>query len=294
MNNSISKTLEAIENNRHPMDKAIERNDIEFVKNNLDINDEIILYHAVRHGNTAIFEYIFPLFNLASQRKALWSIAGKNRFDYLEFALKYITIDKNDSRPHELACCFGHLDMLKYLEKLGVPKGEYSFHSAFESKSLDVIEYLYDGEDFSQYLKNQTEIIPLDLLKFIMSKSELSEDKKHRVLLGAAYVGYIDVIEYLLSMPIPTNSEGALFESVYFGSELPTMKYLLTQAPVLSDISENDYFAFIWAYQKHYEDFVDYLVNEHNISPETSPDILYVMKTDNFALYNKVLKVQKS
>lgn len=294
MNNSISKTLEAFENARHPMDKAIERNDFEFVKNNLDINDELILYHAVRHGNTAIFEYIFPLFTLEAQRKALWSIAGRNRFDYLEFALKYITIDTSDSRPHELACRFGHLDMLKYLEKLGVPKGEYSFHSAFESKSLDVIEYLYDGENFSQYFKNQTEIIPLDLLKFIMSKSELSEDQKHRVLLGAAYVGYIDVIEYLLSLPTPTNSEGALFETAYFGRHLDTMKYLLTKAPVLSDVSEIDYDAFVWAYSHKYEDFVDYLVNEHNVSPESSPYVLRVMKSDDFALYNKVLKVQKS
>lgn len=74
----------------------------------------------------------------------------------------------------------------------------------------------------------------MDVLKFMMSKTELSETFKERILLGAAYAGYIDVIDYLLKLPTPTNSEGALFETVLLGDHLETMKYLLTKAPVLS------------------------------------------------------------
>lgn len=289
-NRSIQELLADMESRRHPMDKAVERNDFQFVKDNLDLNDDIVLYHSVRNGHTQIFEYCFPLFSLESQRKALWIIAAQNRFDYLDFALKYITVDVNDSRPHELACRGGHLDMIKKLESLGIKKSEYSFAYAFESKDLATIQYLYDGEDFTQYFTHQTEIIPLDVLKFVMSKSELSENHKHRILLGAAYVGYIDVIDYLLNLPIPANSEGALFETVYFGEHLDTMKYLLTKAPVLSKISEDDYMALDWAYKHNYLDFVEYIINEHHITPETSEEVYNIFKTDNFKKYHSLKK----
>lgn len=192
--------------------------------------------------------------------------------------------------PHELACGSGNLKMVKILEGLGIKKSEYSFSYAFKSNNLELIKHVYDGEDLSKYFTEQTQVMPLDVLKFVMSHCELSEKNKHRVMLGAAYAGYIDVIEYLLTLPVPTESEGALFETVYFGEQLPTMKYLLTKAPILSKVSEDDYMAFNWAYKHKYIDFVDYLVNEHKIAPETSPEVYTAMMLDNLELYFKVLK----
>lgn len=290
-NTNTETLLESYERNRHPMDKAVKHNDIDFVKNNLDLTDDQILYYAIREGNTEIFEYVFPLFSLESQRKALWSIGSKGRMDYLDFVLKYITVDINDKRSHELACRSGHLEMVKRLESLGIKKSEHSFYYAFESNSLEMIEHVYENEDISKCFIHQSHSIPLDVLKFIMSHTQLSENNKYKVLMGAAAAGFIDVIDYLLTLPEPAISEGALFETVYFGNQLPTMKHLLTKAPVLSDIAEWDYKAFCWAYDKNYEDFVDYLVNIHHVTPETSPEIFKTMQSDNFALYNKVLKL---
>lgn len=82
------------------------------------------LYYVIKDDKETskeIFEYIFPLFPLEAQRKALRTIASNNRFDYLDFSLQYI-VDVNDSRPHELACRSGHLDMVKKLESLGIQK----------------------------------------------------------------------------------------------------------------------------------------------------------------------------
>ena len=284
--------VEHYERNRHPMDKAVRCNDIDFVKNNLDITDDQVLYYAVRDGNTEIFEYAFPLFSLDSQRKALWIIGSKGRLDYLDFVLKYITVDINDHRPHELACRSGHLEMVKRLESLGIKKSENSFYYAFESNSLETIKHVYDeSEDISKCFIHQSHSMPLDVLKFIMSHTQLSEKNKSRILFGAAGAGFIDVIDYLLTLPEPPDSEGILFETVYFGNQLPTMKHLLTKAPILSDIAECDYDAFCWAYDKNYEDFVDYLVNVHHVTPETSPEIFNTMQLDNFALYKKVIKL---
>ena len=48
--------------------------------------------------------------------------------------------------------------------------------------------------------------------------------------------------------------------------------------------------AFNWAYKHKYIDFVDYLVNEHKIAPETSPEVYTAMMLDNLELYFRVLK----
>ena len=284
----ITDFLESYERNRHPMDKAVERDDFDFVKDNLDIKDDQVLYHAIKNGRTKIFEYAFPLFQLDAQRKALWIIGATGRLDYLDFALNHITVDVCDPRSHELACSGGHFEMIKRLEGLGIKKSQHSFCYALDSNNLDVIKHVYDEEDISTYFQNQTHVMPLDVLKFIMDHTELSKENKRKILLGAAGVGFIDVIEYLQTLPGTKDNEGALFETAYYGNQLPTLKYLLTKAPVLSKVGEDYYQAFIWAYEKGYEDFVDYLVNIHHVSPESSPDVLYAMQEDNFALYNKV------
>ena len=290
LNRGIKEMLEDFERNRHPMDKAVERDDFEFVKNNLDLTDDSVLYYAIKEGNTKIFEYAFPLFPLDAQRKALWIIGSEGRHDYLDFALQYITVDPTDPRSHELACRSGNFEMVKRLESLGVKKSNISFSYAFSSNNLEVIEHVYDGEDLSKYFSQQTHSIPLNVLKFIMSHTELSQRNKHKVFLGAAGAGFIDVLEYLMLLPGAKDTEGALFETAYYGNQLPTLKYLLTESPILSKVSEHDYQAFTWAYDKDYEDFVDYMVNYHNVRPESSPEVLRIMKKDDFAMYNKVLK----
>ena len=290
INSSINNFIEHFEINRHPMDKAVERNDFDFVKNNLDPKDDHVLFFAVKQGNTQILEYAFPFFSIDSQRKSLNIIASLGRLDYLDFALKFITVDTNDNRPHELACSGGHFEMVKKLESLGMKKSKYSFFNALDSHNLKLIQHVYSGEDITTYFRNQTHSIPLDVLKFIMSHTKLSEANKQKVFLGAAAAGFIDVLEYLMLLPDSVNTEGALFETVYFGNQLPTLKYLLTEAPILSEIDEDEYQAFIWAYDKGYEDFVNYMVNYHYISPNSSPDVFLTMKKDNFSMYNRVIK----
>jgi ankyrin repeat protein len=290
INRTVEEMIEDFERNRHPMDKAIERDDFEFVKNNLDITDDQVFYYAVRKGNTKIFEYAFPLFPLDAQRKALWIIGSEGRHDYLDFALQYITVDPNDPRPHELACRSGQFEMVKRLESLGIKKSHLSFFYALDSNNLEVIKHVYDGEDISTHFRNQSHAIPLDVLKFIMSHTELSQDIKRRIFLGSTCAGFIDVLEYLMLLPGAKDTEGALFETAYYGNQLPTLKYLLTEAPILSKVEEHDYQAFTWAYDKNYEDFVEYLVNNHNVRPESHPDVLSIMQKDDFAMYNRVLK----
>ena len=81
---SIEDTIKYMESCRHPIDKAVERNDFQFIKDNLDLNDDISLYYVIKDDKETskeIFEYIFPLFPLEAQRKALWTIASNNRFE---------------------------------------------------------------------------------------------------------------------------------------------------------------------------------------------------------------------
>jgi hypothetical protein len=289
MNNlEIEKILEQMELNRDPMDKAVETNDLEFVKNNLNLNDDSVIYYSISNGKNEIFEFVFPLFNLESQRKYLKIIAYNNRFDYLNFALKYMTIDFNDSEPHELACEAGNFEMVKKLESLGIKKGLYSFYNAVAVNNLDLVTHLYDGEDISNCFSHQSTVMTLNILKFLMSKDDISANNKRKVLLGAASAGLIDVIDYLLKLPESVDSTGALFETVYFGAQLKTFKYFLTKAPILSKIDEDDYMALEWSYKHNYLEFVDYCINEHNITPETSRLVYEIMKMDNFANYNKL------
>ena len=180
--------------------------------------------------------------------------------------------------------------MVKKLESLGISKSKHSFFYALSSNNLNLISHVYDGEDISTHFKNQTHPIPLDVLKFIMSHTDLSQKNKYKIFLGAAGAGFIDVIEYLMLLPGAINTEGALFETVYFGNQLPTLKYLLTDAPILSKVDEDDYQAFTWAYDKGYEEFVDYMVNHHNIRLDSSPSVLKVMQKDNFSMYNRIIK----
>ena len=60
--------------------------------------------------------------------------------------------------------------------------------------------------------------------------------------------------------------------------------------PILSKVDEDDYQAFTWAYDKGYEEFVDYMVNHHNIRLDSSPSVLKVMQKDNFSMYNRIIK----
>jgi len=294
--NTNLQLIDDYESMRDAMDKAIERNDWDFVKNNLhkDTGSCNSLFYAVQQGHTAIFEYVFPLFSLPVQQKSVRDIASRGRMDYLDFALRYITVDTGDTKAHEYACRGNHFDMVKRLESLGIKKGKHSFTYALGSNNLSLIEHVYDeGEDISQYFNQQRHAMTLPVLKFVMSHTTLSIKNKEDVLRSAALAGFIDVIDFLLSEANPPSSRGDLFETVYYGKQLPTMKYLLTKAPILSDVSEDDYSAFIWAYEHGYRSFVNYLVNHHHVGPESSPYVLQAMQKDDFRLYHRVLKSQK-
>jgi len=291
----IAQMLTDFENGRDPIDKAIEQNDWDFVKNNLhtDTSPCNALYYAVEQGHTAIFEYAFPLFPLPAQQKSVRDIASKGRMDYLDFALRHITLDTSDTRPHEAACSGNHFEMVKRLESLGVQKSQHSFDNALRTNNLSLIEHVYDeSDDISACFNQSAPSMRLPVLMFVMSHITLSVKNKKDILRNAAGAGFIDVIEYLLSEENPPSSRGALFETVYFGNrnKLPTMKYLLTKAPILSHVSEDDYSAFIWAYKHEYRSFVSYLVNHHHVGPESSSHVLQAMQKDDFSLYHKVKK----
>lgn len=270
---------------------ALEKGDYQFVRENLDVNNERVLGLAARHASEELFKEIFPLFSHNYQENSILSIVSSGRAELLSFALKFVSVDISDSRLHELACRSGDIETLKLLEDKGVVKSEHSFSYALYSNNLDMIKHVYSGENISKHFTNQSHVVELPVLKFIMGQEILSKDIQTRILLGAASAGLIEVIEYLLNQAEPPSSVGALFETVYFGDQIGTMKYLLTQAPILSRVEEEDYAAFIWAYQHGYESFVDYLVNEHKIGPQTSGDILDVLLSDNLELYERVHKV---
>ena len=59
-------------------------------------------------------------------------------------------------------------------------------------------------------------------------------------------------------------------------------KYIEKRKSQNKDFAEN--------FDKGYEDFVNYMVNYHYISPNSSPDVFLTMKKDNFAMYNRVIK----
>jgi len=290
----FSDLLKNIDSRRHPMDKAVERKDLEFVKNNLSTTDDTVLYHAVRKGATDIFEYAFPLFPVVSQKKALNAIAAQGRMDYLDFALGYLGSSdlSGESGPYDQACRCGNFEMLQRLEALGMQKSAHSFFYALDSNNIELINHVYSGEDIGNYFNNPHSAMTLPVLKFVMSHTVLSERVREKILLTAASSGLIDVIQYLLSEPNPPSSQGALFETTYMGNQLPTMQYLLTKAPILSNVCEDDYHAFTWAYDKGYKNIVSYLVNNHGVGPESHRSVLAALEKDNFELYHKTLKTK--
>lgn len=270
---------------------ALDNADLDFIKLNLDITDSFFLSQVITQRKTEIFKYVFPLYPQSAQETALKVIVASGCIDYLDFALQYVQIDINECIFYEKACSSGNIEMVRKLEEWKCRKSDCAFSSALSSSNLEVIEYVYAGEKISPYFTNQTHVVELPVLKFILSKEQLSQDIQRRILLGAAGAGLIEIIDYLLKQEEPPSSEGALFETVYFGAQLETLKYLLTKAPVISCIEEEDYAAFIWAYEKEYEHIVDYLVNEHNMGPGTHGDILEVMLRDDLTLYERVKRV---
>lgn len=270
--------------------QALENNDLDFIKKNLKVN-EGFLYKTIYKGNLEIFEYVFLHCPKEIQDKSVLRILSSGHIDLFDFALKHVDFDPTDSRAYEMACRSGNLDLVKKIEKMGAEKTSLSFYYALDSGNVDLVEYLYEGEDFCKYFHPQSHVLSLPIVKFIMSKAPLSKEHQRKILLGAAGAGLIDVIDYLLAQPDPPDNSDLLFETVYMGNQLPTMKYLLTKAPILSKVEEEDYAAFIWAYEKGYEEFVDYLINEHGVGPQSSPEVLRIMLADGLAIYEKYHKI---
>lgn len=230
-----------------------------------------------------LFEEFYLSYPPEVQKKALAAISAAANSKMLDFYLLHSMPDLKDEDAYDNACRSGSLEYVQRLEKLGFTPTKHSFYNAVISNCLELIKHLPLVEKI-----NFERISPTyEVFLYLSANMDLTEEDRYHTLRSSAARGDKRLLKHLVDGG-QVDLASVSFETVYWGQGLDTLKYMVSDLPAI-DIRDNHDATFCWAYQHGYEDFVEYFIDQHAITPKSSPDILDIMQHDNFALYDAIL-----